>query len=91
MKLGVFVSDYTLTTDTLERITAEKLGVNRKVLMPDAVEFMKTLDWPGNVRQLENVCRWLTVMASGNEIQQLDLPEDLQHSTTTKVVNNWQQ
>ena len=58
--------------------------------MADAVEFMKTLDWPGNVRQLENVCRWLTVMASGNEIQKLDLPEDLQNSTQSELPSNWQ-
>jgi len=70
---------------------AEELGVKRKVLMPDAVQFLKTLDWPGNVRQLENVCRWLTVMASGNEIHQLDLPEDLQHSSITELPNNWQE
>ena len=69
---------------------AEELGVNRKILMADAVEFMKTLDWPGNVRQLENVCRWLTVMASGNEIQKLDLPEDLQNSTQSELPSNWQ-
>ena len=33
--------------------------------------------WPGNVRQLENVCRWLTVMAAGKEIQLSDLPPEL--------------
>ena len=59
---------------------AEELGVSRKYLRKDALEFLKSLKWPGNVRQLENVCRWLTVMASGNEIHQIDLPEDLQQS-----------
>ena len=70
---------------------AEELSVKRKILMPDTVQFLKTLDWPGNVRQLENTCRWLTVMASGNEIHQLDLPEDLQHSSITELPNNWQE
>jgi len=70
---------------------AEELGVTRKTLMQDALEFMKSLDWPGNVRQLENVCRWLTVMASGNEIHQVDLPEDLQQSSAESTADNWQQ
>ena len=38
---------------------------------------MQQLDWPGNVRQLENICRWLTVMAPGQEIQADDLPPEL--------------
>jgi len=70
---------------------AEELGVSRKVLMPDAIEFLKSLPWPGNVRQLENVCRWLTVMASGNEIQQIDLPQDLQQTPASDFLDDWQQ
>ncbi len=70
---------------------AEELGVSQKVLLPDAIEFLKSLSWPGNVRQLENVCRWLTVMASGNEIQRLDLPEDLQQLPANDLQNDWQQ
>jgi two-component system nitrogen regulation response regulator GlnG len=68
---------------------AEELGVSRKHLRKDALEFLKSLKWPGNVRQLENVCRWLTVMASGNEIHRIDLPEDLQQSTVSGGVS-WQ-
>ena len=40
-------------------------------------DYLTTMAWPGNVRQLENLCRWLTVMASGNEIQIDDLPPEL--------------
>ena len=72
-------------------LAARELDVNHKLLMPDAVKYMKSLDWPGNVRQLENVCRWLTVMASGHEIQRLDLPEDLQYSSSSEKRSNWQQ
>ena len=43
---------------------------------------MQGLDWPGNVRQLENVCRWLTVMASGREIHMDDMPPELQQKST---------
>jgi len=69
---------------------AKGLGVNRKVLMPDAIDYLKTCKWPGNVRQLENVCRWLTVMASGNEIQRIDLPEDLQQSQDAEQAETWE-
>ncbi len=56
---------------------AEELEVEAKVLTPAAAEYLCRLDWPGNVRQLENCCRWLTVMASGREIHVTDLPPEL--------------
>ena len=49
-------------------------------MKPDVVRYLETLDWPGNVRQLENACRWLTVMASGNEIHLEDLPPELRNA-----------
>ncbi|GMQ47993.1 nitrogen regulation protein NR(I) [Vibrio sp. 10N] len=58
-------------------LAAEELGVETKSLNPDTVEILNQLDWPGNVRQLENTCRWLTVMASGSEILPSDLPPEL--------------
>ncbi|MEP5763914.1 MAG: nitrogen regulation protein NR(I) [Halieaceae bacterium] len=56
---------------------AEELGVESKVLLPESEEFLTSLDWPGNVRQLENSCRWITVMASGREVHLSDLPPEL--------------
>ena len=56
---------------------AEELGGETKVLLPEAEEFLIGLDWPGNVRQLENTCRWVTVMASGREVHLSDLPPEL--------------
>lgn len=56
---------------------AEELGVETKVLLPESEDFLKNLDWPGNVRQLENSCRWITVMASGREVHLTDLPPEL--------------
>ena len=61
---------------------ARELGVEPKRLSRDAEQLMAALDWPGNVRQLENTCRWLTVMASGREIQIGDLPNDLSQGVT---------
>ncbi|MDW2041387.1 sigma 54-interacting transcriptional regulator, partial [Vibrio sp. 2130-1] len=53
---------------------ADELGVETKTLHPSTVEILTRLNWPGNVRQLENICRWLTVMASGSEVLPNDLP-----------------
>jgi two-component system, NtrC family, nitrogen regulation response regulator GlnG len=56
---------------------AQELNAEVKMLTPEAENFLSALEWPGNVRQLENSCRWLTVMASGREIQLHDLPPEL--------------
>lgn len=56
---------------------ATELNVETKILTPEAENYITMLDWPGNVRQLENTCRWLTVMASGREVLISDLPPEL--------------
>ena len=57
---------------------ARELGVEAKNLNGECERYFSSLAWPGNVRQLENVCRWLTVMASGREVLIDDLPPELQ-------------
>jgi len=59
--------------------SAKKLQTEIKILSPDVIDFFKTLHWHGNVRQLENVCHWLTVMAAGQLIQIADLPAELRN------------
>jgi len=59
------------------RRAAKELDVEAKSLSKDAEKVMAQLAWPGNVRQLENVCRWLTVMASGQEVLASDLPPEI--------------
>lgn len=59
------------------RQCAIELGTEPKHLRPEVVARLSQLSWPGNVRQLENVCRWLTVMAPGVEVHADDLPDDL--------------
>ena len=54
-----------------------ELGVETKTLSEDALQVLTQLPWPGNVRQLENTCRWLTVMAAGREVLLSDLPTEL--------------
>ncbi|MFV7666448.1 nitrogen regulation protein NR(I) [Shewanella algae] len=56
---------------------AKEIGVEAKILTPETAAKLQQLPWPGNVRQLENTCRWLTVMASGQEIIPQDLPSEL--------------
>ena len=63
---------------------ATELNTEIKILKPDAEAFLSTLDWPGNVRQLENSCRWLTVMAAGREIHLHDLPPELINTSVEK-------
>lgn len=67
--------------DTLARHflkkSAEELNVTPKTLLNETLSTLKSYNWPGNVRQLENTCRWLTVMAPGQQISPRDLPEDI--------------
>ncbi|MFI3188354.1 nitrogen regulation protein NR(I) [Crenothrix sp. D3] len=71
---------------------AKELNAEIKVLKPEAEAFLSTLDWAGNVRQLENTCRWLTVMASGREIHLHDLPPEFLNSSVEKSHSdgNWE-
>lgn len=54
-----------------------ELNVEPKILLPEVEAYLCQLDWPGNVRQLENTCRWITVMAAGKEVHLDDLPPEL--------------
>jgi two-component system, NtrC family, nitrogen regulation response regulator GlnG len=71
---------------------AIELNSEVKVLKPEAEAFLSTLDWAGNVRQLENTCRWLTVMASGREIHLHDLPPEFLNASPEKpqADSNWE-
>lgn len=63
---------------------ATELGVDSKHLLPEVEHFLSDLSWPGNVRQLENACRWLTVMGSGQDIHLDDLPPELREAGQKK-------
>lgn len=58
-------------------LSAKELDMEAKSLTAETAKYLQTLRWPGNVRQLENVCRWLTVMAPGRDIHINDLPPEL--------------
>ena len=55
-------------------LAASELNMEPKFLSRDVELFFSTLQWPGNVREPENMCRWLTVMAAGREVLLSDLP-----------------
>ncbi|AUT48220.1 nitrogen regulation protein NR(I) [Achromobacter sp. AONIH1] len=57
--------------------SARALGVPVKRLTPEALAVLTRFDFPGNVRQLENFCHWLTVMAPGQTVEPADLPPEI--------------
>jgi two-component system nitrogen regulation response regulator GlnG len=61
--------------------SAKELGVEPKRITEDALETMRRFEFPGNVRQLENICHWLTVMAPAQVIESKDLPPELGERT----------
>jgi two-component system nitrogen regulation response regulator GlnG len=65
------------------REAAEGMALEEKVLAPETLEIMKSQRWPGNVRQLQNLCRQLCVMAPGDQVLPEDLPAALQHGEST--------
>ena len=70
--------------------SAQQLGVETKILSEETLNYLSHLHWSGNVRQLENVCHWITVMAPGQNIDVKDLPPELKNNGTNKeVIANW--
>ena len=58
--------------------SATELGVEPKRLSDAALAVLTQFDFPGNVRQLENICHWLSVMAPSQVVEPKDLPDELQ-------------
>jgi two-component system, NtrC family, nitrogen regulation response regulator GlnG len=69
--------------------SAQDLGVEPKRLSDAAIRYMTGLEFPGNVRQLENLCHWLTVMAPGQVVDVVDLPTELREQTASSAPGNW--
>lgn len=68
---------------------AQSLAVEPKTLLKETEDYLSQLPWPGNVRQLENLCHWLMVMASGHQIHVNDLPIELsRHSLVSPKQEN---
>ena len=69
--------------------SARELGVEPKKLSDAAMRYLSSLELPGNVRQLENLCHWLTVMAPGVNIDVNDLPPEIREETRAESTGNW--
>ena len=71
--------------------SAMELNEDNKILKPETLSYLQSLPWQGNVRQLENFCRWITVMAAGVEVSIEDLPPELQQTTPqSSADSNWE-
>jgi two-component system nitrogen regulation response regulator GlnG len=69
--------------------SARQLGVEAKRLSDAAMEHLQRLDFPGNVRQLENLCHWLTVMAPGQVVEPGDLPAEFRDPAAAIAASDW--
>ena len=69
--------DISLLARHFLHLAAEEMGLEEKYLLPDTIRVLQTKAWPGNVRQLQNLCRQLCVMAPGEQILPEDLPASL--------------
>ncbi|MFL6651419.1 MAG: nitrogen regulation protein NR(I) [Sulfurifustaceae bacterium] len=78
-----------LANHFLKRSAAE-IGVEPKQLTPETEQHVAQLPWPGNVRQLENACRWLTVMAPSQVIRVEDLPPELRSAGGQQEDGRWE-
>jgi two-component system, NtrC family, nitrogen regulation response regulator GlnG len=75
--------DVPLLTRHFLSTSAKQLGVEPKRLSDDALAHLARLEFPGNVRQLENLCHWLTVMAPGQVVDTADLPAEFRDQAAT--------
>ena len=69
--------------------SARELGVDAKRMADGALKYLVSLEWPGNVRQLENLCHWLTVMAPGVNVDVSDLPPEIRAGDARMPSDNW--
>jgi two-component system nitrogen regulation response regulator GlnG len=69
--------------------SARELGVEPKRLTDDAIRYLAARDWPGNVRQLENVCHWINVMAPGVTVDVKGLPPELRDEANEPDDDDW--
>jgi two-component system nitrogen regulation response regulator GlnG len=69
--------------------SAKDLSVETKRMTDAAVKYLISHDFPGNVRQLENLCHWLTVMAPGVNIDIQDLPPEFREEQRALTTESW--
>ena len=81
--------DIPLLAQHFLRKSAKDLNVDVKRLSNSVIKYLITMDFPGNVRQLENLCHWLTVMAPSAQIEIEDLPPEIRSEAAVPVDQDW--
>ena len=89
------VEDIKDLTSFFLKQSADELNTDEKTIDPNVISFFESYKWPGNIRQLENVCRYLTVMCSSNLITFDDLPDDIFNNETSadesgNIADTWE-
>tara|TARA_X000001036_G_scaffold161932_1_gene153566 strand:+ start:2359 stop:3738 length:1380 start_codon:yes stop_codon:yes gene_type:complete len=85
--------DIKLLAAAFLKMHSDALGEELRVLSKEALEFLEKYDWPGNVRQLENICYWLTLMSPTQNIKVEDLPSEIKDYEVEEVEasSDWEQ
>jgi two-component system nitrogen regulation response regulator GlnG len=83
------IQDISLLAERFLDKSAAELEVERKHLSPEAMSALCNFRWPGNVRQLENACRWITVMASGQLVNLDQLPPEIKPASDDEGYDDW--
>ena len=81
--------DIPLLTQNFLQKSAQELGVEPKRLSPATLKYLSRMEFPGNVRQIENLCHWLTVMAPGQVVEVPDLPVELREQSLREGPLDW--
>jgi two-component system, NtrC family, nitrogen regulation response regulator GlnG len=81
------LEDIPMLTHHFLHQSAQQLGVEPKRISDSAVHVLQAFSFPGNVRQLENICHWLTVMAPAQTIEPKDLPPEVIQSVINSGVD----
>ena len=76
-------------------LEAKGLNLEEKIFSKEVLQFLSSLPWPGNVRQLRSLCTWLTIMAPDKTVYMEDLPLELQSppslSDEEEGAESWQE
>ena len=83
------IDDIPLLTNFFLTKISDELNETKIQISGEAFDKMKEYDWPGNVRQLENTCRWLSVMSNSQFIMPNDLPNELSKIATSLAKDDW--
>ena len=82
------IEDIQDLTDHFLSESAKELNTDKKNIDSDVIDFFKKYSWPGNIRQLENICRYLTIMCSSKTIMLEDLPTDITNGNSNSTIES---